>query len=146
MQSQAIILAPQDRPRSFAIVGEQITVLASGQQTGNYEIFLQTGPEGSGPPPHQHPWNEAFFVSDGEVEFGVGEAMTVAVAGTLVHIPAGTTHWFRFRGHNSRMISLTSRPGAARMFQDIDEALAGGPPDLQRLVEVGAPHGLKVMV
>jgi hypothetical protein len=27
---------------------------------------------------------------------GIGHSEMVASAGTLVHLPAGTTHWFRF--------------------------------------------------
>jgi hypothetical protein len=55
------------------VVGEHITLLASAAATGSYEIFLQQGPEGSGPPPHNHPWDEAFYVTKGEIEFGVGK-------------------------------------------------------------------------
>ena len=42
-----------------------------------------------------HPWDEAFYVIAGEVTFGVGDIESVAIAGTLVQVPAGTTHWFR---------------------------------------------------
>lgn len=61
------------------MVGEEVTILASGAQTGSYEIFLQDGPEGSSPPPHNHPWDEAFFVMTGKVEFGARRGLTVAV-------------------------------------------------------------------
>jgi quercetin dioxygenase-like cupin family protein len=60
-----------------------------------YEIFFQAGPEGSGPPPHNHPWDEAFYVIAGQISFGVdGEEDRHAPPGTLVHIPGGSTHWF----------------------------------------------------
>jgi hypothetical protein len=42
-----------------------------GATTGSYEIFRQAGPEGAGPPPHSHPWEEAFYVIAGQVTFGV---------------------------------------------------------------------------
>jgi quercetin dioxygenase-like cupin family protein len=71
-------------------------VLASAEATEGYEVFLQRGPEGSGPPPHSHPWDESFFVIKGEIDFGIGADSTTALAGTLVHLPAGTEHWFRF--------------------------------------------------
>jgi hypothetical protein len=53
---EAFVVTPATRPAPLNVVGEQITVLASGSQTGGYEIFRQAGPEGSGPPPHRHPW------------------------------------------------------------------------------------------
>src|SRR5262245_20231779 len=107
MTAQPMIVAPADRPKSLEVVGEEITVLASGAQTGSYEIFLQAGPEGSGPPPHNHPWDEAFYVIKGEVAFGVNETESVAKAGMLVQLPRGTTHWFRFGVGGGEMISMT---------------------------------------
>ena len=64
------VVTPEDAPRPLKLVGESITVLASGAQTGSYEIFLQAGPEDSGPPPHSHPWDESFYVINGEIVYG----------------------------------------------------------------------------
>src|SRR3954468_17062114 len=84
------IVTPDQAPAPLKVVGEEITVLAAGAETGSYEIFRQAGPEGSGPPPHSHPWDEAFYVIDGQVAFGVdAEDELVAVTGTLVHVPGG---------------------------------------------------------
>jgi hypothetical protein len=47
--SAAFVVTPTTAPAPLNVVGEQITVLASGSQTGGYEIFRQAGPEGSGP-------------------------------------------------------------------------------------------------
>jgi hypothetical protein len=68
-----------------------------------------------------------------------------ATPGTLVHLPAGTTHWSRFRKGGGEMVSMTSREGASRMFADFDREIAPVNPDLAQLVEVGARHGLKVV-
>ena len=62
-----IIIIEKSAPRPLNVVGEHITVLASGDQTGSYEVFHQEGAEGSGPPPHSHPWDEAFYIVRGEV-------------------------------------------------------------------------------
>ncbi|MGH6909907.1 MAG: cupin domain-containing protein [Phenylobacterium sp.] len=125
-------------------MGEQITVLASGAQTGSYEIFHQAGPEGSGPPPHSHPWDEAFYVVKGEIAFGVGEKELIAQPGTLVHLPAGTTHWFRFGKGGGEMVSMTSREGASHMFTDFDREVSPENPDVGKLIELGRPYGLAV--
>jgi len=127
-------------------VGEHLTILASGSRTGGYEVFLQQGPEGSGPPPHSHPWDESFYVVKGEIDFGIGEEKMTATPGTLVHLPAGTTHWFRFAKGGGEMISMTSREGASHMFTDIAREVAPVNPDLGKLIEVGGRHGLKVAV
>ena len=137
--SEAIIVnAGEVKP--FEIVGEQITVLAPGAKTGSYEIFHQAGPEGSGPPPHSHPWDEAFYVISGAIAFGVAGKDTVGTAGTLIHIPAGTTHWFRFEKGGGAMLSVTSREAASHFFAECHESLDAKAPDLAKFVEIGAKH------
>ena len=144
MAVKPFIVAPGDYPPALDIVGEHVTVLASGEATGGYEIFLQRGPEGSGPPPHSHPWDESFFVTKGTIDFGIGDESTTALAGTLVHLPAGTVHWFRFGKGGAEMLSMTSRLGASKFFTDTAREVAPVDPDLGKLGEVGARHGLKL--
>lgn len=138
------IIVDQRGPRALNIVGEQVTVLASGAQTGSYEVFHQVGSEGGGPPPHSHPWDEAFYVTRGEVAFGAGDKQAVARPGTFVHVPAGTTHWFRFGPGGGEMVSLTSRAGAAEMFADFDREIRPDKPDFGRLIEIAQSHGAHI--
>lgn len=143
MTAKAFVVAPKDYARPLNVVGEHITVLASGAATGGYEIFLQAGPEGSGPVPHAHPWDESFYVTNGEVDFSIGdEATVVARPGTLVHIPSGTSHWFRWRAGGGAMISITSRLGASSMFSEIDREIAPDKPNVEKLMEIAVRHGL----
>ena len=146
MAAKPLVVAPKDYAPTLNIVGEHVTVLASGEATEGYEIFLQRGPEGSGPPPHSHPWDESFFVCKGQVDFGIGDEAMTASAGTLVHLPAGTVHWFRFGRGGGEMLSVTSRLGASRMFADMAREVAPVHPDVQKLAEVGGRHGLKLWV
>ena len=143
MAAKPFVVAPKDYAPALNLVGEQITVLASGEATESYEIFLQRGPEGSGPPPHSHPWDESFYVTRGEVAFGLGDESATASAGTLVHVPGKTVHWFRF-GKDGEMLSMTSRAGAAKMCADLARETAAANGDPGKLAEVGARHGLKV--
>lgn len=140
MQHQPIVVTPNDYPRPLHVVGEEITVLASGHGTGSYEIFKQEGPEGAGPPPHSHPWDEAFYVTRGEIAFGLGKDQLVAQAGTLVHIPANTVHWFRFCEGGGEMISVTPRLAASPMFTAIDREISPQAPDFGKLVSIAAQH------
>ena len=144
MTKKPFVVAPKNHPRALNVVGEQVTVLASGETTGAYEIFLQRGPEGSGPPSHSHPWDESFYVIKGEIEFSIDNNNMTAVPGTLVHLPAGTTHWFRFGKGDGEMISMTSREGASRLFADLDREISPGKPDIGKVVEVIRRHGVTV--
>ena len=82
----------------------------------------------------------------GEIDFGIGGETMTARPGTLVHLPAGTVHWFRFGPGGGQMFSLTSRLGASKMFTDMAREIAPVDPDLEQLAAVGARHGLKVAV
>ena len=145
MTAKPIIVSPADYDRRLAVVGEYITVLASRDKTDGYEVFLQEGPEGSGPPPHSHGWDESFFVIEGTVEFGHGEEHLSAGPGTLVHLPAGTTHWFRFAPGGGRMLSISGAgSNAARMFTAMDAEIPEGPPDIPKVIDVARRHGLTI--
>ena len=146
MTAKPFMIAPQDYAPALDVVGEHITVLASGEATGSYEVFLQRGPAGSGPPPHSHPWDESFYVVAGTIEFGIGAESKTAPPGTLVHLPAGTVHWFRFGASGGEMLSITSRLGASAMFADMARSVAPVDPDLEALGDVAARHGMKIAV
>lgn len=142
-----LIATPDRSPAPLKVVGEEVTVLASGEQTGSYEIFLQRGPEGSGPPPHSHSWDEAFYVTEGRVHFGVGDDQDlVADPGTLVHIPSDTVHWFRFGTGGGAMVSITSGAGAAAFFTQIDAEVSPTNPDFGAMIGIATAHGLNIPV
>ena len=146
MNPQPFVIFPKDYPQPLQVVGEQVSVLASGAETHGYEVFVQEGAEGSGPPPHHHPWDETFYVLRGQIEFGMADQQVTGVPGTLVHVPAGTTHWFRFATGGGNMITLTSRLGASKLFADIDREISPAQPDKQKLLAIAARHGLTVAV
>lgn len=144
MSPEPMIVAPADRPRSLSVVGEQVTVLASGEQTGSFEIFFQSGPEGCGPPPHSHPWDEAFYVLRGEIHFEIAGTSQTAGPGTTVFVPDGTLHCFQLGAGGAEALSITSRPGAAAMFTEFDAKISPDAPDLGNLVAIALAHGLDV--
>jgi len=146
MEHKPFVVNPSEQPQPLNVVGEHITVLAGGDETGNYEMFLQCGPEGSGPPPHSHPWDESFYITRGQVQFGLGDEIHTGQPGTLVHIPAGTVHWFRFGQQGGEMLSVTSRLAASRLFRDIDHSISPEAPDMARLLEIAERHSAQVHV
>lgn len=136
------VVTPTNSSRPLNVVGEKVTVLASGDQTEGYEVFLQDGPAGSGPPPHSHPWDETFYVMKGEVQFSIGEEPQLATPGTLVHLPAGTVHWFRCGNEGALMLSVTSRKGASDVFTALDREVPPGPLDVPKILEVISANGV----
>jgi quercetin dioxygenase-like cupin family protein len=135
MKPQTIILPPQDRPLPLNVLGTRITVLADSGRTQAHEITLQEGPEGSGPPPHTHPWPESFYVLRGSVEFHCAGQDQRADVGTLVHVPAGTVHAFRYGAGGGAMLEIAGAGASATaMFTALADELPPGPPDLPTVV------------
>src|SRR5271157_3483827 len=79
-----------------ALVGDTYSILVSGAQTGGrYCLIDMIVPDGGGPPPHRHDFEEMFTMLEGELEFTFrGETMIVS-AGSTVNIPANAPHSFR---------------------------------------------------
>ena len=104
MSVQPFVLRPDQHEPALNVVGTQVTVLASNAATQSYGITLQQGAEGTDPPPHSHDWDEASYVLTGEIYFLYdGEAYACNLV-TLVHVPRGTVHSFRYgRGGGGRL-------------------------------------------
>lgn len=142
MESQTLFVTPQTYARALNVLGEKITVLADHAATQGYEVFLQHGPEGSGPPPHTHDWDESFYIFAGNVEFNCNGTTLAATVGSFIHIPAGTVHSFRCGPGGVDMLSITSHTSqAANLFSTIDRGAGSMPPDVPKLVEIGARYG-----
>ena len=125
------------------VVGEQIRVLAPAARTGSYEVFLQSGSEGAGPPPHTHPWDEAYFVIEGRLEVMLGDRKLEASAGKFVHVPRGTTHAFRILEASTKFLSINSHGGAAEFFSDVDRE-TGGSLDVPKLISAAQRHQVAI--
>jgi quercetin dioxygenase-like cupin family protein len=143
MGQHALIIKPGDRGAALDVLGTKVTVLSDG--SSEERVTLQSGAEGTGPPPHNHDWDESFFVSGGQISFTCGEETTMCQAGTFVHVPAGIVHSFSYGPGGGEMIELTGpRSHAISMFRAIAREISPSSPDLARAVEVLAEHGCKV--
>ena len=149
MSTHPFVLEPNNYPEPLSVVGIDVTVLVSSAETGGHEITLQTGNEGSGPPPHSHPWDESFFIVQGEVEFSYADETARGVPGTLFHLPAGTVHGFRICQDGTVMMEITGQGSKSiAMFASIDEQVAPGlpkPADIPKLIEILGQFGAKVV-
>jgi quercetin dioxygenase-like cupin family protein len=138
---ESIISTPDDGAR-LRVVGDIVRVLATGHDTGGaYEIFELEGPEGSGPPPHAHPWSEAYVVVEGEADVFIDGARNRATAGYFVHIPAGINHGYRIRSPRAKFVVITSPAGASKFFTEVDAETEGSCEDMQKLASVALRHG-----
>ena len=144
MQAQPFIVTPSDAA-PLDVLGVRITVLAANTATHGYEITLQEGDEGAGPPPHSHDWDESFYVLRGEVEINcAGKHMTLG-PGSLVHVPRGTVHGYRFGRNGGGMLEVSSQGGfATRMFRNVGKEFPRADGDIPRLLGLLLENGVRI--
>ena len=146
MKPESFIVTPKTSAEAINVLGVNVTVLATNVQTQGYEITVQRGDDGNGPPPHHHGWDESFYVLQGSVDFTVAGKTVHCERGTLVHIPAGTVHSFRFGAEGGEMFEVTGAGGSAtRMFVDIANRFPPGPPDLRLVTAALSDNGVSLV-
>ena len=119
----------------LSLVGDSYTVLVSGKQTeGRYCLIDMLVPDGSGPPPHRHDFEEMFTLLEGEVEFTFrGQTMNVP-QGATVNIPANAPHQFRnISGRTIHMLCMCTPAGQEEFFAQVGDRVASRTSQLPQL-------------
>jgi quercetin dioxygenase-like cupin family protein len=127
------------------VIGDRMRIIVDGSSTDHaFEIFDVEGDEGSGPPPHAHPWTESFYVLEGKLMITVGDKQTQVEAGTSVLVPAGSVHTFQVASPRARFITATSGGKASAFFRDLASTAPGVPTDetMPLVIEVAKRNGL----
>ena len=126
--ARKLTVADPDSPavRHVAVVGDTYSILVSGAQTaGRYCLIDMIVPDGGGPPPHRHDFEEMFTLLEGELEITFrGETKTVR-AGSTVNIPANAPHAFRnASGGPAHLLCLAAPAGLDEFFLAVGDPLA----------------------
>ena len=147
--TEPIVLQPGEG-RTFPMGPDPVRVLVEPSASGGAFAIVEAAisPGVPGPPPHIHTdgLEELWYVLDGELEFMVGETTIRAGRGGFAHVPAGTLHTFANPGNETaRWIGIFRPASGLVMIEQVAEVLAvPGEPDVARLMEVFATHGVEV--
>ena len=140
--SRGLVLAFADNPKAvhIGLVGDTYTVLLSGKDTaGRFCLIDMHIPQGGGPPPHRHDFEETFVLLEGEMEATFRGVKSVVRAGETVHIPANAPHQF----HNAsdqpvRLLCICSPAGQEEFFAEVGVPVATrttAPPKLDAVAQ-----------
>jgi glyoxylate utilization-related uncharacterized protein len=138
------VIESEKIPEPVKVVGESITILAGGDLSKPFEMHIQEGVLGGGPPPHFHSWDEAFYVIDGQVEVTVEGKPTIISSGGYVHIPGGSIHAYKNISATAKMIGVVSDPRGGQFFAAMDQLKV--PEDLPRILEIAEDHGVTFLI
>ncbi|MCF0091397.1 cupin domain-containing protein [Micromonospora sp. MH99] len=137
--TRTLTIAGPDGPATtwISLAGGTYAMLITGEQTnGRYCLIDMRIPDGGGPPPHRHDFEEMFTLLEGEIEFTFrGEKRTVR-AGSTVNIPANAPHNFRnTSGAPARMLCMCTPAGQDEYFLRVGDRIAGADAPPPRLTD-----------
>ncbi len=126
-------------------------VLAGGDRTGGQVVFGEAlvPPMTGGPSLHVHTReDEAAYVIQGVLTVQVGDRRFEAGAGSLVWLPRNEPHTFaNLSAAPVRVLGVTTPAGLEGMFREQAEYFStlAGPPDEDRVAEIGRRYGVTVV-
>jgi uncharacterized protein (TIGR02246 family) len=140
------VLVPANGGTVLQAFGDQFTVkLATKQTAGALILAMDVVPPGGGPPLHYHLHeDELFILQEGRISYYVQDRWTELGPGGVVFAPRGSLHMFRNTGQTpARHYVLMTPSGFENFFSRCaDEFAKPGGPDRQRLLDIGAEHGI----
>ena len=142
--SQQPIVVRSGESEVLPVTGAEVRLLCEGEKTGQaWSLSECTAPENSGPPPHNHPWDEAYYVLEGEVRFTLGDEQTIARRGDFVYVPGGTVHAFQGASAKPARILFFDAPAhASSFFREVAKEVKDFPRDAHKMGEIGQRHGI----
>jgi len=157
IEKEVAHIPPGEGARSLWVMGVLVTYKIPSQHTGGaYSLFEVATYPGTGPPPHiHHREDESFYVIEGEYEFLIGRDTLRVGAGSLLYMPKGTLHAHRAVGEGVGRMLVTQTPGGLfeHFFKEVGEEAEDGDlrlpvfenyPDMRKIVEVAAEHGIEI--
>jgi quercetin dioxygenase-like cupin family protein len=142
MNQQPLIVKRTDG-EVLRVMGSEVKFVCRGDRTNSaWSLIECAAPKEVGPPPHHHAWDEAYFITAGEVRFSIDGAPLTLRTGDFILIPAGCVHGFAGASDDARMLIFDAPAHAEGFFRDAALEVRDIPRDLPKVPEIGARHGI----
>ena len=146
MSKESGTITTHSEGRVLRAFGEELIFHLDGERTsGRLAMWTNISPPGSGPPPHYHSnEDETFHVLEGRVAFFVDGQWHEGRPGDSAFMPRRVVHTFKnVSDQPSRMLITATPSGFENFFARCAEEFArSAKPDMSRLIEIGAEHGI----
>jgi mannose-6-phosphate isomerase-like protein (cupin superfamily) len=142
-----LIIVPSGGGESVHAFGTEILFHLTGKQTaGRSAVGTTIVPaHNPGPPPHWHEReDEIFFVQEGRMAFLVDGTWHEVPVGSTVFAPKMWVHSLKNVGDEPARVLTAMVPAGFEVFFErcAKEFAKPGAPDLARIVEISAEHGI----
>lgn len=124
------------------VMGADVRFLCTADKTAReWSLMEVVMPESAGPPPHRHPWDEAYYVVEGEVRFMIESEERLVRAGDFIYAPGDTLHGFQGASDRpARMLIFDAPAHAESFFRDVEREVKRMPEDLAKVPAIGERH------
>jgi len=132
---------------SLNVLGGQVSFLCEASETNNkWSLMSVDLPLNAGPPPHHHPWDEAYYILEGQVRFILGEEETIISKGDFVYAPANTVHAFFGASEEVAKVLVFDAPSTAGgFFKDCHEHVKELPKDLDKIPAIAEKYNMNFL-
>ena len=136
--SKSIIVMKRDEGETLSVLGAQVKFLCTGDKTGHaWSLMEVTLPKHAGPPPHEHSWDEAYYVTQGRVRFMLEGGEQLIQAGEFLYAPGGALHGFEGDSEEpAHMLIMDAPAHAEAFFRQVDREVHSAD-DLYKIPEIG---------
>jgi quercetin dioxygenase-like cupin family protein len=143
MGKQSVVVK-HGEAEELSVMGAAVRFLCAADQTENAWSLMEVElPERAGPLPHEHPWDEAYYIVAGEVRFTLGGREQLVKAGDFVYAPGGTVHGFQgASARPARLVIFDAPAHAESFFREVDREAKELPRDLPKVQAIAERHGI----
>ena len=127
---------------SFQMLSHTFTRKITAEDTlGQWIMYEAMDTAGNGAPLHAHPWEETFYILEGELNIQIGQRTFSATPGTSICFPENVTHSFTVCSEVMRLLVIMPA-FADGFYREMSEKVTTLPPEEEVFRAIAARHNL----
>ncbi|MEG4804118.1 cupin domain-containing protein [Microcoleus sp. ARI1-B5] len=135
------VIAP-NQGKVFSFLGNTITCKFDSSDTQGWRFFENVGAGNISTPLHTHPWDEGFYILEGEMDLLIEDGIVHATPGYCINIRAGIRHGSQMRSPGVKFLSWVSNRGAEKFMEEWSQAMQEPSPSPELLAQIRQKHGI----
>lgn len=145
LQRQRPVFLGADEGRAYQMLTHTVVRKVTTVDTNGYYALAElTDTAGSGAPLHSHPWEETFYILEGELEVQIGNQQQICTAGSVAHVPANAVHSFKILSPVARALLLIAPASAEAFYLEVGDRISDLETDMETMQEICAKYGLQL--
>lgn len=144
VHSKLKTLAPSEGDTHSLLTHTIVWKATANDTNGQYAMFEMFDTHGGSAPVHSHPWEETFYILEGEIEIQIGNRREILSTGSMSHIPANAFHAFKVTTESARVLVIVSPAVAEDFYRELGTKITSLPPEPSLFQEICAKYDLRL--